>query len=266
MPRARCPRPVMLVSSNVSFAPDVELGLQADAPLGSDSGRDGGFGPGGGVGAAFGAVRAAGWAHPHQVSALGRAGARHGALGRASRSVDGPTVPVRTTRRGNQLVPARGAPPPRPVHLTHRTSVRTPTALEVGPDEPCRAQIWGPGGRVAGGAVWALTRIPAIAPRRRQDVRDGDPARVHGQGLIDPTLRTLRAESAQLLLGLCRHLLVELITSSEGDPGLDPDLEAERLHAVLDGVGLHAVSRPEQVTPDVMRAVIGARLTSLRRR
>lgn len=84
-----------------------------------------------------------------------------------------------------------------------------------------------------------------------------------GQGLIDPTLRTLRAESARLLLGLCRQLLVRLITSGEGAPGLDPDLEAERLHAVLDGVALHAVSRPEHVTPDVMRAVISAHLSSL---
>jgi AcrR family transcriptional regulator len=84
-----------------------------------------------------------------------------------------------------------------------------------------------------------------------------------GQGLIDPTLRTLRAESARLLLGLCRQLLVGLITAGEGAPGLDPDLEAERLHAVLDGVALHAVSRPEHVTPDVMRAVISAHLSSL---
>lgn len=63
-----------------------------------------------------------------------------------------------------------------------------------------------------------------------------------------------------------RHLLVELITSGEGAPGLDPDLEAERLHAVLDGVALDAVSGPEHVTPEVMRAVIGAHLTSLRPR
>jgi AcrR family transcriptional regulator len=84
-----------------------------------------------------------------------------------------------------------------------------------------------------------------------------------GQGLIDPTLRTLRAESARLLLGLCHRLLGELITSEEGTPGLDLDLEAERLHAVLDGVALHALTMPERVTPDVMRAVIGAHLTSL---
>jgi AcrR family transcriptional regulator len=83
-----------------------------------------------------------------------------------------------------------------------------------------------------------------------------------GQGLIDPTLRTLRAESARLLLGLCHRLLGELITSEEGAPGLDLDLEAERLHAVLDGVALHALTMPERVTPDVMRAVIGDHLTS----
>jgi len=55
----------------------------------------------------------------------------------------------------------------------------------------------------------------------------------------------------------------ELITSQEGSPGYDLDLEAERLHAVLDGVALHALTMPERVTPDVMRAVIGAHLTDL---
>ncbi|WP_407342152.1 TetR/AcrR family transcriptional regulator [Pengzhenrongella phosphoraccumulans] len=84
-----------------------------------------------------------------------------------------------------------------------------------------------------------------------------------GQGLIDPTLRTLRAESAQLMLGVCHRLLAELITSGDVDPGLDLELEAERLHAVLDGIALHALTMPERVTPDVMRGVIGAHLTSL---
>lgn len=87
-----------------------------------------------------------------------------------------------------------------------------------------------------------------------------------GQSLVDPALRQLRAESDAQLLAACRYLVAELGAAGEVASGLDVDFEAERLNVVLDGVALHAVSRPQQVTPEVMRAVVAAQLDSLRPR
>lgn len=85
-----------------------------------------------------------------------------------------------------------------------------------------------------------------------------------GQALVDPSLRRLRAEAEQLLLDGCRNLLAALVVSGDARPELDLDLEAERLNAVVDGVALHAMSRPRKVPARVMRAVVEAHLDSLR--
>ncbi|WDZ83371.1 TetR/AcrR family transcriptional regulator [Micromonospora cathayae] len=44
----------------------------------------------------------------------------------------------------------------------------------------------------------------------------------------------------------------------------DPDLEAARLHALLDGLALHALLHPDLMPPDRVRAVLGDHLDSLR--
>jgi len=46
-------------------------------------------------------------------------------------------------------------------------------------------------------------------------------------------------------------------------PGLDDALEAERLHALLDGLALHAAMRPEQMSPQRIVAVLVGHLDSL---
>ena len=46
--------------------------------------------------------------------------------------------------------------------------------------------------------------------------------------------------------------------------GLDVDLEGERLYAVLDGLAVHAVTRPSALPPDRARAVLAAHLAALR--
>jgi BetI-type transcriptional repressor, C-terminal len=45
--------------------------------------------------------------------------------------------------------------------------------------------------------------------------------------------------------------------------GLDVALEASRLHALLDGLALHAVMRPELVSPSRINAVIARHLDTL---
>lgn len=87
-----------------------------------------------------------------------------------------------------------------------------------------------------------------------------------GRALVDPVLWALRDESYDLLRGLCRRLVDMLVESGEAAPGLDADLEAELLYAVVDGLAVHAVVRPERATDDLVAAVLARHLDGLSRR
>ncbi|MEU6281041.1 TetR/AcrR family transcriptional regulator [Streptomyces sp. NPDC047028] len=78
----------------------------------------------------------------------------------------------------------------------------------------------------------------------------------------EPTLRALRDTSYELLQDLC-HQLVEVLTRH--DPRTDPDLrvESERLYALIDGLVVHCVIRPDRATPPLMRDVIARHLSEL---
>lgn len=45
-------------------------------------------------------------------------------------------------------------------------------------------------------------------------------------------------------------------------PDRDLDLETERLHALVDGLAIHAAMRPGVTTPDQMRSVIAGHLAA----
>lgn len=77
------------------------------------------------------------------------------------------------------------------------------------------------------------------------------------RALVDPGLRELRDESHDSVRRVCR-LAVELIGAPE------PELEAERLHALVDGLAQHAIVAPEVTTPDRQRRLLAAHLRSLR--
>jgi hypothetical protein len=85
-----------------------------------------------------------------------------------------------------------------------------------------------------------------------------------GQALVDPTLRALREEIDDALYGLMRRLVEALVAAGEAAPDLDLDLEAERLNAVVDGLVVHALMRPDRVDPALMRAVVSRHLDGLR--
>lgn len=78
----------------------------------------------------------------------------------------------------------------------------------------------------------------------------------------DPALRALRDTSYELLQDLC-HRLVEALR--QDDPGTDFDLrvEGERLYALIDGLVVHCVIRPDRATPSLMRDVIARHLSEL---
>ena len=85
-----------------------------------------------------------------------------------------------------------------------------------------------------------------------------------GKALVDPTLRALRDEAYDGLSELCERSIRALVESGEAAHGLDVDLETERLYAVLDGLAVHAVIRPQRVTAEGMTAVLARHLDGLR--
>lgn len=86
-----------------------------------------------------------------------------------------------------------------------------------------------------------------------------------GRSLVDPNLRALRDEAYDGLQELCRWSVRALAASGETEPDLDIDLEAERLYAVIDGLAVHAVVRPERAPAGVVEAVLACHLDGLYR-
>jgi AcrR family transcriptional regulator len=77
---------------------------------------------------------------------------------------------------------------------------------------------------------------------------------------VDPALRALRDASYDVLESLCGDLTDALAPDHPARGA-----EVERLYALIDGLVVHAVMRPDRATPDLMRAVIDRHLNELRR-
>ena len=76
------------------------------------------------------------------------------------------------------------------------------------------------------------------------------------RALVDPSLRELRDEAHTGVRGVCRRA-VELLGAAK------PGLEAERLHALVDGLAQHAIVAPDVTTPARQRKLLAAHLDSL---
>ncbi|MEU5952414.1 TetR/AcrR family transcriptional regulator [Streptomyces sp. NPDC047525] len=79
------------------------------------------------------------------------------------------------------------------------------------------------------------------------------------RAMTDPELRTLRDEGYDTLRAGCRGLVAGLIS-----PCRDPEQETARLHALVDGLAVHAAMRPDIETPQSMYAVVVDHLAELR--
>lgn len=84
------------------------------------------------------------------------------------------------------------------------------------------------------------------------------------RALVDDDLAALRDRAAAELRQLCALVLDALADAGDVRDGLDPDLETERLYALLDGLALHALHRPAALPPGRVRAVLEAHLAGLR--
>jgi AcrR family transcriptional regulator len=83
------------------------------------------------------------------------------------------------------------------------------------------------------------------------------------RAMVDPELRALKDGSYDTLREGCRTLVGRL--AGTGRAGLDVELEADRLHALVDGLAVHAAIRPEVTTPERMRTIIARHLDELLR-
>jgi AcrR family transcriptional regulator len=112
------------------------------------------------------------------------------------------------------------------------------------------------GARVA--AADAAGEVRDVVERRLQSVLVLDPETravfdiwlaFAGRARVDPSLRPLRDETHARVRELCRDAVETLRAHGEARPDLDVRLEAERLHALVDGLALHATLAPEVTTP-----------------
>jgi AcrR family transcriptional regulator len=84
-----------------------------------------------------------------------------------------------------------------------------------------------------------------------------------GRALVDPELRAGHEEVDEELRSACLRALEELGNGGRLRPGLDLELEAERLHGLLDGLALHTAMRPHRMLPRLIRSVLTRHLDSL---
>jgi AcrR family transcriptional regulator len=84
-----------------------------------------------------------------------------------------------------------------------------------------------------------------------------------GRALADPKLRELHRRTHDELRTGCRRALELLITGGRARGRLDLPLEADRLHALIDGLAVHGAMRPERASRPRIVRILGRHLDSL---
>jgi hypothetical protein len=77
------------------------------------------------------------------------------------------------------------------------------------------------------------------------------------------TLREVLTPVHQGLRDLCASLLNSLSQAGALRPDLSLDLETDRLHALVDGLSLHAALQPSASTPERIREILRTHLLEL---
>lgn len=83
------------------------------------------------------------------------------------------------------------------------------------------------------------------------------------RALVAPALGALRDEGFDQLRQVCLLLLTRLFGADEGPFDIDLELEAVRLHALVDGLLVHGVLRGKVMGPVAIRRVLDRHLDSL---
>ena len=83
------------------------------------------------------------------------------------------------------------------------------------------------------------------------------------RALIDPALRDQHNDVHAALHQACASSLQTLAAAGNDNAGQAPALEAERLHALIDGLAVHTALRPELMKPEQIVAVMRLHLEAL---
>jgi AcrR family transcriptional regulator len=83
------------------------------------------------------------------------------------------------------------------------------------------------------------------------------------RALIDPALGALRDEGFDLLREVCHNLVRGIADAGAPAAHLDAEVEAARLHALVDGLLVHGVLRPGRADPGAVRRVLEQHLDAL---
>jgi DNA-binding transcriptional regulator YbjK len=83
------------------------------------------------------------------------------------------------------------------------------------------------------------------------------------RALVDSALRELSDEVYDSLHGLMRRLIEGLVNHNLAASDLDIELEAERLQALIDGLVVHAISRPQRVSEALISEVVSRHIDDL---
>jgi AcrR family transcriptional regulator len=84
-----------------------------------------------------------------------------------------------------------------------------------------------------------------------------------GRALVDAALRTRHEEVHDALRAGCTRAVETLATIGPTRLSLDTALEAERLHALIDGLALHNAIHPGRMPPERIVALLARHLDSL---
>jgi AcrR family transcriptional regulator len=113
-------------------------------------------------------------------------------------------------------------------------------------------------------AVLLVEQVLPLDEQRREDMEVwlGYTERAR----FDPVLHDMSLESQDALALLARSALAHLDQGGVLVAGLDLELETHRLHALIDGLALHAYVHPERLSTDELRRIVRHHLSDLVRR
>jgi AcrR family transcriptional regulator len=83
------------------------------------------------------------------------------------------------------------------------------------------------------------------------------------RALIDPDLRAQHAEVHDALHRACASAMLTLAAADRANAGTATALQAERLHALTDGLAVHTALRPDVMAPEHIVAVVRLHLDAL---
>jgi AcrR family transcriptional regulator len=110
-------------------------------------------------------------------------------------------------------------------------------------------------------AVLLVEQVLPLDEQRREDMEVW--LSFTGRARFDPVLHEMSLESQDALALLARSAIARLEEGGVLRDGLDLDLETQRLHAVIDGLALHAYVHPERLPVDQLRQVARRHLAEL---